>query len=75
MGLTTMGRRPADGVGEQPWMTAKGTGTVMTSSHMTSWHRHRHLHRPLHRVLPARSLLLLAMLVVILAALAVAARI
>jgi hypothetical protein len=42
---------------------------------MTSLHRYRPLHRPLHRVLPARSLLLLAVLVVILTGLAaVAAR-
>jgi hypothetical protein len=40
---------------------------------MTSLHRHRQLHRPLHQVLPARSLLLLAVLVVVLAGLVVAA--
>jgi hypothetical protein len=40
---------------------------------MTSLHRHRHVYRPLHRVLPARSLLLLAVLVVILTVLAAAA--
>jgi hypothetical protein len=42
---------------------------------MTLSRRHRPLYRPLHRVLPARTILLLAALVVIIAGLAATVRI